>query len=65
MKTLGEIASFVGGELRGDASVPITRVVHPAVVEGTSDLAFILSEKAAALLDGSKIANAIVPAGIE
>jgi len=65
MKTLGEIASFVGGELRGDASVSITRIVHPAVAEGNSDLAFILSEKAASLLGGGKIANAIVPAGIE
>jgi UDP-3-O-[3-hydroxymyristoyl] glucosamine N-acyltransferase len=65
MKTLGEIASFVGGELRGDASVSITRIVHPAAVEGSSDLAFVLSEKAAALLDGGKIANAIVPVGAE
>jgi UDP-3-O-[3-hydroxymyristoyl] glucosamine N-acyltransferase len=65
MKTLGEIASFVGGELRGDASVSITRIVHPAAVERSSDLAFILSEKAAALLDNCKIANAIVPVGIE
>jgi UDP-3-O-[3-hydroxymyristoyl] glucosamine N-acyltransferase len=65
MKTLGEIASYVGGELRGDASISITRIVHPAVVERSSDLAFVLSEKAAALLEGGKIANAIVPAGIE
>jgi UDP-3-O-[3-hydroxymyristoyl] glucosamine N-acyltransferase len=64
MKTLGEIADFVGGELRGDASVSITRIVHPAVAEGGSDLAFVLSEKATTLLNNGKIFNAIVPAGL-
>jgi len=64
MKTLGEIADFVGGELRGDASVSITRIVHPAVAEESSDLAFVLSEKAAQLLSNGKIFNAIVPAGV-
>ena len=65
MKTLGEIAAFVGGELRGDASVWIARIVHPSAAKGKSDLAFVLSEKAAALLNDGKIANAIVPAGVE
>jgi UDP-3-O-[3-hydroxymyristoyl] glucosamine N-acyltransferase len=64
MKTLGEIADFVGGELRGDASVSITRIVHPAVAEESSDLAFVLSEKAAPLLSNGKIFNAIVPTGV-
>jgi len=65
MKTLGEIASFVGGELRGDASIQITLIVHPAAAEGSSDLAFVLSEKAGLLLDDRRIVNAIVPIGVE
>jgi UDP-3-O-[3-hydroxymyristoyl] glucosamine N-acyltransferase len=55
----------VGGELRGDDSVPIKRIVHPAFVEDSTDLAFILSPNAVALLGSGKIANAVLPAGID
>jgi hypothetical protein len=51
MKTLGEIASYVGGQIFGDPSVPIERVVHPAVAQGDSDLALILSPSAASFLE--------------
>ena len=43
MKTLGEIATYVGGQLFGDASLPIKRIVHPALVEDESDLALVFS----------------------
>jgi UDP-3-O-[3-hydroxymyristoyl] glucosamine N-acyltransferase len=65
MKTLGEIASYVGGELCGDASVPIKRLVHPALVEGDSDLALVLSPGAASILASGKISNAMLPEAVE
>jgi UDP-3-O-[3-hydroxymyristoyl] glucosamine N-acyltransferase len=65
MKTLGEIARYVGGELRGDETVSIKRVVHPALVQDSSDLALILSPTAVSFLASGKIANAVLPAGID
>lgn len=65
MKTLGEIASYVGGELCGDASVPIERIVHPAMVQSNSDLALVLSPSAASFLASGKISNAVLPLEIE
>jgi UDP-3-O-[3-hydroxymyristoyl] glucosamine N-acyltransferase len=61
MKTLGEIASYVGGQLRGDASIEIKRVVHPALVRDNADLALILSPGAASLVSSGKIINAVLP----
>lgn len=61
MKTLGEIASYVGGQLCGDASVPIQRLVHPALVQYDSDLALILSPSAASILAKGKVLNAVLP----
>src|SRR3974377_1025613 len=65
MKTLGEIASYVGGQLQGDASIPIKRVVHPALVRDVSDLALVLSPSAASFLASGKITHAVLPARIE
>jgi UDP-3-O-[3-hydroxymyristoyl] glucosamine N-acyltransferase len=65
MKTLGEIASYVGGELCGDASVSIRRLVHPALVENDSDLALVLSPGAASILASGKISNAVLGEKIE
>lgn len=65
MKTLGEIASYVGGQLQGDASIPIKRVVHPALVRDVSDLALVLSPSAASFLASGKITNAVLPEAIE
>src|ERR1700722_14620847 len=65
MKTLGNIASYVGGQLCGDASVQIRRVVHPALVQDDSDLALVLSPGAASLLTSGRVSNAILPEGIE
>ncbi len=61
MKTLGEIASYVGGRLRGDPSVTIERVVHPALAQNSSDLALVLSPAAASLLASGKISSAVTP----
>jgi UDP-3-O-[3-hydroxymyristoyl] glucosamine N-acyltransferase len=64
MKTLGEIASYVGGQIFGDPSVPIERVVHPALAQGDSDLALILSPSAASFLTSDRVKNAILPAEV-
>ena len=65
MRALGEIASFIGGEMRGDGSICVARVVHPAVAQGAADLAFVLSQKEASVLSSGTVVNAVVPAGIE
>jgi UDP-3-O-[3-hydroxymyristoyl] glucosamine N-acyltransferase len=64
MRTLGEIARFVDGELRGDPSVQVARVVHPALVENAEDLALVLSPNAVSLLHTGKIQNAVIPAEV-
>ncbi len=65
MKTLGEIAHYVGGRLRGDASIPIERVVHPALVRDNFDLALVFSPGAASILAAGQIANAVLPEEID
>src|ERR1700755_2964836 len=65
MRELGEIAKFIGGEIRGDGSVSIGRVVHPSIARSPSDLALALSKKEASLLGSSAIVNAVVLAGID
>lgn len=65
MKTLGEIANYVGGRLRGDASIPIERVVHPALVRDNFDLALVFSPGAASILAAGQIANAVLPEEID
>jgi UDP-3-O-[3-hydroxymyristoyl] glucosamine N-acyltransferase len=65
MRTLGEIAEYIGGEMCGDGSVSVVRVVHPAIAQSPSDLAFVLSAKEASVLGSGNVTNAVVPAGIE
>ena len=65
MKTLGEIAAYVGGRLYGDPSIPIKRVVHPSRAQNECDLALVLSPGLASLLASKAITNALVPEGIE
>ena len=62
MKTLGQIAKYLEGELRGDATIAIARVVHPALVRGPEDLALVLSGSVLDLLKQNQVANAVVPA---
>ena len=64
MKTLGEIAGYVGGQLQGDPSVEINRIVHPALVQYDSDLALVLSPNAASFLASEKVKNAVLPVEI-
>ncbi|MBW0000962.1 MAG: UDP-3-O-(3-hydroxymyristoyl)glucosamine N-acyltransferase [Verrucomicrobia bacterium] len=64
MRTLGEIARFVDGELRGDPSVQVTRVLHPSLVESAEDLALVLSPNAVSFLHTGKVRNAVIPAEV-
>ena len=61
MRTLGQIAKYLDGELRGDADVAISRVVHPALVRGPEDLALVLSGNVLDLLKQKQVVNAVVP----
>ncbi len=61
MKTLREIAELVGGKLRGDPSLVIERVVHPAAAGGSSDLALVLSPTVIPLLISNRVISAVVP----
>ena len=49
--------------MRGDGSASVSRVVHPALAQGASDLAFVLSLKELSVLDSGRVVNAVVPAG--
>jgi UDP-3-O-[3-hydroxymyristoyl] glucosamine N-acyltransferase len=62
MKTLGQIAKYLDGELRGNADIAITRVVHPALVRGPEDLALVLSGNVLELLKQNQVTNAVAPA---
>src|SRR5580704_8790227 len=61
MRTLGQIAKYLDGELRGDADVEISRVVHPALVRGPEDLALVLSGNVLDFLKQTQATNAIAP----
>lgn len=61
---LSEIASVLGGKVRGDASLDVTRLVHPADAEGPSDLALAVTKDAFGALTAPAVA-AVVKAGQE
>src|SRR3984957_17519779 len=65
MRRLGESAEFMGGEGGGGGCVYVVRVVHPAIAQGASDLAFVLTPKEASGLSYGKIVNTVVTAGME
>jgi UDP-3-O-[3-hydroxymyristoyl] glucosamine N-acyltransferase len=65
MKTLGEIAELVGGKLRGDPSIAVKRVVHPASASGPDDLALVLSPSVIPLLRSGVVTSAVVPLGMD
>ncbi len=65
MKTLGEIAKSLEGSLRGDPSLQIDRVVHPALASGPRDLALLLSASAAQYLASGELVSAVVPEEVD
>lgn len=60
-KTLGWIASELGGELLGNPEIEIRRVVHPAYAEDEHDLALVYSASVAPIVQAGRVHTALVP----
>jgi UDP-3-O-[3-hydroxymyristoyl] glucosamine N-acyltransferase len=60
-KTLGWLASELGGELLGNPEIEIRRVVNPAYAEDEHDLALVYSASVAPLVKARAIQTALVP----
>ena len=60
-KSLGWLASELGGEARGNADLEIRRVVHPAYAEDEHDLALVYSMSVAPIVKARAIQTALVP----
>src|SRR5690349_16667220 len=61
MRTLAEIAELLGGTLRGNGSLVVERVIHPALAEGPRDLALVLSPKVFPLIEAKRISAVVAP----
>jgi UDP-3-O-[3-hydroxymyristoyl] glucosamine N-acyltransferase len=60
-KSLGWLASELGGELLGNPEIEIRRVVNPAHAENEHDLALVYSASVAPIAKGRAIQTALVP----
>ncbi len=60
-KTLGWLASELGGELLGNPEIEIRRVVNPAHAENEHDLALVYSASVAPIVKARAIQTALVP----
>ncbi len=58
---LAEIAAILRGEVRGDGSLEMTRLVHPADAILETDLALALTDEAAAALKSPAVAAVVRP----
>ncbi len=64
MAKLQELAALVGGELEGDSSVEVNRVL-PIDYAGVGDITFVANPKYLARLKDSQASAVILPPGIE
>ncbi|HEX8280131.1 MAG TPA: UDP-3-O-(3-hydroxymyristoyl)glucosamine N-acyltransferase [Chthoniobacterales bacterium] len=60
-KTLGWLASELGGEMIGDPDLEIRRVVHPSFAEDKHDLALVYSASVAPIVRARQVQTALVP----
>lgn len=60
-KSLGWLASELGGEVLGNPQVEVRRVVHPAYAEDEHDLALVYSMSVAPIVKSRNIQTALVP----
>lgn len=60
-KTLGWLASELGGELLGNPAIEIRRVVHPSYAESEHDLALVYSASVAPIVKERAVQTALVP----
>ena len=61
LKSLGWLASELGGEVLGNPQVEVRRVVHPAYAEDEHDLALVYSMSVAPIVKSRAIQTALVP----
>ena len=61
LKSLGWLASELGGEVRGNPDLEIRRVVNPAYAEDEHDLALVYSMSVAPIVKARAIQTALVP----
>ncbi|HEV7866531.1 MAG TPA: UDP-3-O-(3-hydroxymyristoyl)glucosamine N-acyltransferase [Chthoniobacteraceae bacterium] len=60
-RTLGWLASELGGELLGNPEIEIRRVVHPSYAENEHDLALVYSASVAGIAEARAVQTALVP----
>jgi UDP-3-O-[3-hydroxymyristoyl] glucosamine N-acyltransferase len=60
-KTLGWLASELGGEMIGDPDLEIRRVVHPSHAQDKHDLALVYSASVAPIVRERQVQTALVP----
>jgi UDP-3-O-[3-hydroxymyristoyl] glucosamine N-acyltransferase len=60
-KTLGWLASELGGEILGNPEIEIRRVVHPSYAEDEHDLALVYSASVAPIVKERAVQTALVP----
>ena len=60
-KSLGWLASELGGQILGDPQIAVRRVVHPAYAEDEHDLALVYSMSVAPIVKSRTIQTALVP----
>jgi UDP-3-O-[3-hydroxymyristoyl] glucosamine N-acyltransferase len=60
-KTLGWLASELGGEVVGNPGIEIHRVVHPSYAESEHDLSLVYSASVAPIVRARKVQTALVP----
>lgn len=60
-RTIGWLASELGGELIGNPEIEIRRVVHPAYAEDEHDLALVYSASVAPIVQAGRVQSALVP----
>lgn len=63
--TMAEIAEALGGRLAGDGTFRVTRVAHPADIQGEGDLVLAMDKALLPLIAGSAARAVIVAEGAE
>ena len=60
-RTLGWLATELGGEIKGNPEIEIRRVVHPSQAEDEHDLALVYSASVAPIVKARAVQTALVP----
>ncbi|MDD3182083.1 MAG: UDP-3-O-(3-hydroxymyristoyl)glucosamine N-acyltransferase [Alphaproteobacteria bacterium] len=63
--TMAEIAAAIGGRLKGDGSLTVSRLAHPSDIQGPQDLVLAMDKALLPLLQNSPVRSVIVAEGAE